>query len=323
MGRPDRQSGGLWNRMRHRDEFAIERADFETAAHWDFGNRDFQPSAVVGKLGSEECGSERRRVNGHVPQARPQFDDCADMVLVAMRQYQPRKLAQIGLDELEIGQDDIHTRIVLALRKGNAEVDHHPATITTPPQAVEVAIHADLTKASQCEKYEFVFPAFSLRVACGHRSSDFRGRIQGHVAERETQLTHICVTKQQCTIRVQSSERAGDPTYAGVDRHRLADRTRTTQPFCSQSPEPDAKLPCVEAVPQSSGECGSKVLDTGQLRRVFGQTRDGALRTVWAYGNVDADPNDGDEPGAEVRRLHEDPAHFGAGHHDVVGPFQT
>src|SRR5690606_11196349 len=62
-----------------------------------------------------------------------------------------------------VGQDNLDARIEFTFRKGDAAVDHQPATRILGSEPVQIGVHADLAEPAKGYKHEFV----AARVATG------------------------------------------------------------------------------------------------------------------------------------------------------------
>src|SRR5690349_4872557 len=165
----NRGRAALRNGVRHRDHLHIERPGFEAPLERDLVDRNLEPPAMLRELGFQHSRREWRRIHGHT-EARPKIDHRADMILVRMRDDDAGERRALLFDEADVWKDDVDAWIVLALRKGDAEVDHQPLPVVLRAEPIEVGVHADLTETAQRKENEFFFPVrlFALAAAASH-----------------------------------------------------------------------------------------------------------------------------------------------------------
>ncbi len=72
------------------------------------------------------------------------------MILMPMRQHDAEQVVQPLLDKLQVGQDQVDAGIV-GRAKDHAAIDHDPLAVA----AIEVDVHANLTRATEREEEEF------------------------------------------------------------------------------------------------------------------------------------------------------------------------
>ena len=123
-------------------------------------------AAELRELGLEHRRRERGCIDRH-PEPRPQLDDGADVVLVRVGQHEAGERAALLLDEAQVGQDHVDAGVVLALREGDAEIDHQPLARIGGPKAVEIAVHADLADAAERHEHELAGRGF-VALVHGH-----------------------------------------------------------------------------------------------------------------------------------------------------------
>ena len=167
VARADGDGIGLRDRVRHGDELEIEGAHVEAAVEGHLLDGQLHLAAELRELGLEHRRRERGCIDRH-PEPRPQLDDGADVVLVRVGQHQAGKCAALLLDEAQVGQDHVDAGVVLALREGDAEIDHQPLARIGGPKAVEIAVHADLADAAERHEHELAGRGF---VALAHGRS--------------------------------------------------------------------------------------------------------------------------------------------------------
>src|SRR5690606_3329821 len=97
---------------------------------------------------------ERRRIDRR-PQALPQVDHGAVMILVCVGEDDTGERAALFLDEAKVRQYDLDAGLVL-LGEGQAEVDHQPAPVVLRPDAVKVNIESDLAETTKAQKDDLV-----------------------------------------------------------------------------------------------------------------------------------------------------------------------
>ena len=86
------------------------------------------------------------------------------MVLVPVRKDDAGKPLLLILDELQVGKDELDTRIA-RIGEGQAKVDHQPLTAAT----VEIDVHANLARAAErAENQFFARNYFELRTAMSY-----------------------------------------------------------------------------------------------------------------------------------------------------------
>ena len=107
----------------------------------DLGRAGFAEPARLGEAGGEA---------GHVDvdaEARPEFGQRADMILMGVGDDEADEILLRLLDEGEVGHDEIDARQFVA-GEGEAEIDHQPFAALGRPEAVERAVHADFAEAA-------------------------------------------------------------------------------------------------------------------------------------------------------------------------------
>ncbi len=139
---------GLGDRVRDGDEFEVERPHGEAAVERDLVDLDVLGRPILGELGLQKGGRERGGVERR-PQARPEFRDGAEVVLVRVGEHDTGEARAFFGDEAHVGQDHVDAGIELPLWKGDAEVDHEPRAAVFRADAVKVAVHADLADAAE------------------------------------------------------------------------------------------------------------------------------------------------------------------------------
>ena len=166
--RVDDETVPFGNRVRHRGVAELEVAERQRPAHRDDVELDLLVDALLDQLAADEAGGERRRVQRHA-EVGGEIGDRADMVLVAMRQDDAEQVVAPLLDERQVGQDQVDAG-VRRIGEGHAEVDHHPLAAA----AVEVDVHADLTRPAKGQEDQFVAGGEEvLAVLISHYAPDW------------------------------------------------------------------------------------------------------------------------------------------------------
>ena len=155
--RLDHQRVRLRNRVRHGDEFEVERADIEGAGDGDLADRQLLGATIFSLLGPQQRRRERCGIDRCL-EPRPQLDQRADMVLVRVRQDDAGQLDLLILDEPQIRQDHIDARLEVAFGKRDAEIDHDPGALVSRTRAIKIAILADLPEPAERDEHQFGRP---------------------------------------------------------------------------------------------------------------------------------------------------------------------
>ena len=92
--------------MRHRDIFNVERPEGDAPAHRNNGDGNFRRARLALPLGFQQCGRERRGIDRHL-EPRPQIDDCADMILVPVRDDESDEIFALLHQKADVGQHEI------------------------------------------------------------------------------------------------------------------------------------------------------------------------------------------------------------------------
>ena len=153
--RVDQQRVAFGNRMRHRHEGDAERAHLEPLARLDDAQRHLVGNALLLQLAADQARGEGRGIDRHVEIER-EIGQRADMVFMAVRDDDAGKAVELILDEAKIGQDHVDAGII-GIGEGHAAIDHHPLALT----AIEVDVHADLARAAERAKEQFVLGGHS------------------------------------------------------------------------------------------------------------------------------------------------------------------
>ncbi len=112
------------------DEFDVERTERQAPAERHDIDRDLRRAGLGQAPRLEQRRGKRRGVKRHV-ETRPQIDQRAHMVFMAVREHEADDVAPL-LDQIaDVGQDQIDAGQVLFRRKGDAAIDDQP--LTPPP----------------------------------------------------------------------------------------------------------------------------------------------------------------------------------------------
>ena len=152
MRRVDQQGVPLGDRMRERDIGNLERTHPEaTVVFLDNVQLDRAFEVGLFQLAPDQFRRERRRVDGDAEIGR-EIRDRPDVVFMRVSQDDGLEVLRALFDEFEIGENEIHARI-LPTRKAHAEIDHQPAALA----AVEIDVHPDLAGPAEGQEQQFVF----------------------------------------------------------------------------------------------------------------------------------------------------------------------
>ena len=92
--------------MRDIDEIDRERAKRQTPAKRHHFDRNLRRTRLRQPLGLEQGRCERRGIERHF-QPRPQIDQRADMILVAVRDHQPDDVFSLLDEKADVRQDQV------------------------------------------------------------------------------------------------------------------------------------------------------------------------------------------------------------------------
>ena len=139
-GRLDVHGERVGDRVGDGDEFEVERADLELVASLDLHHGGMLVVLLAFRLneGEGQLGADQRDVRAQLEQV----GHAADVVLVAVGEHQGVDLVETVLDVAEIGQDEIHARLLL-LGEEHAAVDEQQVTVVFD----HVHVAADFTQA--------------------------------------------------------------------------------------------------------------------------------------------------------------------------------
>src|ERR1044072_2969404 len=129
--------------MGERDVGQLERSDLEARVARNDVELHLSGKSLLLKLLPDQPLSERRGVNRRLEVGR-QVRDRTDVILMPVREDDSRELIPLLLDELEVGEDEIDSRIV-RVGERQAEVAHQPL----PSRAIEIDVHANLARSAE------------------------------------------------------------------------------------------------------------------------------------------------------------------------------
>jgi hypothetical protein len=137
------------------DEFNGEGTERQPAAHRHDLDRDLRRAGFGQALGLEQRSRERRGIERHV-ESRPQIDESADVVLVAVREHETEDVATLLHEKADVGQDEIDARQLLLGGKGDAAIDDDPLPAPLVAEAIDREVHPDLADAAERREHEFI-----------------------------------------------------------------------------------------------------------------------------------------------------------------------
>ena len=154
--------------MRDVDELDRERVERQPAAERHDIDRDFRRAGLGQAAGLEQRRRKRRGVERHI-EARPQVDERAHMVLVAVGEDEADDVAPL-LDQIaDVRQDEIDAGQMLFGREGHAAIDDEPFAPPAVADAVDREIHPDLADAAERREHELALSHQSTCPAVGGR----------------------------------------------------------------------------------------------------------------------------------------------------------
>jgi hypothetical protein len=136
--------------MGERHVAKAERAQPEFALHVDDVDLDLVGQPLLLELPGDQPSGEGGGVERD-SEVGGEIGDGADMVLVPVGEDDPEKVLPVLLDEGEVGQDQLDTRIG-RVGEGHPQIDHDPLALA----AVEIDVHADLARSAEREEEQFV-----------------------------------------------------------------------------------------------------------------------------------------------------------------------
>src|SRR6185369_8365458 len=148
--------------MRHRYKLNIEWANVEAAAQSDNGYGNFRRTRLAGAFRLEQGRREWCGINRDF-QARPQVDQCPEVVLVRMRKHQPRDVLSLFNQVPDIRENQVDAREVLLGGKRHPEIDGQPPAPALVANAIDRQVHADLPDPAKRRKNQFLRPRHDQR----------------------------------------------------------------------------------------------------------------------------------------------------------------
>ena len=115
--------------------------------------REIMEEPGLAELRLEHRGGEGRGIDGNAAEPWPQIDHGAEMILMRVGQEQPLEVGALGLEEGDVGKDQVDPRLGVAA-KGDPQVDDEPLAVVGRPVAVEIQVHADLPHAANGDEHE-------------------------------------------------------------------------------------------------------------------------------------------------------------------------
>ena len=227
------------------DEFNRERADRDLLAmrddpHGNLGRARFAEPTGLGEPGGKARQIDRRS------QARPEFGERADVILVRMGYDDADEILPRFLDEAQIGHDEIDPGQILA-RKGDAEIDHQPLARPRGPIAIKRAIHADLAQAPERSEHELVVVRHLKSPL--PRASVGRGRPRRVGSGQYPQVSSLdglqsaVRSHEQAAVRIDPLEHALAPDAAVFDRDGSAKADGAIEPRRANASERVSSAP--------------------------------------------------------------------------------
>src|SRR5208283_4532153 len=132
-------------------------------------DRDFGGAGLGKAAGLEQSGRERRGVERHI-EARPQVDERAHMVLVAVGEDEADDVAPL-LDQItDVRQDEIDAGQMLFGREGHAAIDDEPFAPPVVANAIDREIHPDFADAAERREHELASHQSTCPAVVGRMS---------------------------------------------------------------------------------------------------------------------------------------------------------
>ena len=144
--------------MRHRNKFDAEGTDARCAPPEGTTVTGISGAIAFRRaFGLEQCGAEFGGVD-RAFQTRPQIDNCAEVILMGVRQHETDEVLPFLFEKPDVRHDEIDTRQMLFVAEGNAKIDRQPASLMAVAKPVDRQVHADLAHASKRGKHQFIGP---------------------------------------------------------------------------------------------------------------------------------------------------------------------
>ena len=146
----DQQRAGLGDRVRQFDEGNAEWPDLEGLGVLDDLQLYAVADALFVQLAADQARGELGRVERHA-EVLGEIRQRADMILMPVCQHDADEVVEAFLDEGEVGQDHVDTG-VSGVGEGDAAIHHQPLAVA----AIEIDVHADLSRAAKGAEEQFV-----------------------------------------------------------------------------------------------------------------------------------------------------------------------
>ena len=111
--------------------------------------------AHFGQLVFQQTRGEGRRIDRAL-QLRPQMADRADVIFMSVGEHDGQNILALLGEIADIGHDEVDARRRALAAEQHAAIDHDPLAVVRRAETIGVEIHADLTRATKREQYEFV-----------------------------------------------------------------------------------------------------------------------------------------------------------------------
>ena len=305
--------------MRDVDQLDRERVERQPAAERHDIDRDFGRAGLGQAAGLEQRGRERRGVERHI-EARPQVDERAHMVLVAVGEDEADDVAPF-LDQItDVRQDEIDAGQMLFGREGHAAIDDEPFAPRAVADAVDREIHPDFADAAERREYELA----------SHQSTcpAVGGRMGGGAPATGNTSPAVIACKPP-SARRSSNRPCSSSASKRPKKSRPESRTRISPPIPAARAIQSART---AAKPAPFAHCASRstILPDNAANMLFG--RDGGTgrgqigrRISGLFGMVQAVHTDTDSDGKFVGNalaFDQDTRKLSAAAENVIRPFQ-
>src|SRR6516162_4364335 len=292
----DRKRVRLWNRMSDIDEIDGKGTDRQVSAGRHDLDRNFRRTWLGSSPRLEQCRGKRGGMDRHF-QPRPQVDQRAHMVLVAMGKHQREDVSALFDEIADVGQDEIDAREMLLRGEGHAAIDDDPLPPAIVAEAVDREVHPDLADAAQGCEYKLVVRHAALARLAGDGRAAAHGEGK-HVASRYCLDTAVLNFKHQVARLIEANKAALHFGLAVAHSYVFADAARMGQPIAENGGEAPATIPLRDPAAHRGGQPGKQL-----LRRYCRAMRPqiGCRETAAAVSGqrmtaaIDADANDDNE----------------------------
>ena len=139
---PDSDGKSVWDRVVNCKKFQFEWSERNVVTLLDLHR--LRRQAVLGQLGSHQAQRQPRADQRDVAALAEQVRDRADVVLVGVREHERLDLIQPVLQVTEVGQDEVHARLVRLGKQDTAVDDQQPSVVLEDGH-----ITADLTEPAE------------------------------------------------------------------------------------------------------------------------------------------------------------------------------